>query len=64
MNAAQRLKLQPVPMPEQEPAERVHNVREVPLGFTPADGSAGSRAVSSLRGPALCKRLPRGGADS
>jgi glutamate synthase (NADPH/NADH) small chain len=35
MNAAERLKLPPAPMPEQDPAERIHNVREVPLGFTP-----------------------------
>jgi glutamate synthase (NADPH/NADH) small chain len=35
MNAAERLKLPPVAMPEQDPAERVHNVREVPSGFTP-----------------------------
>lgn len=34
MNTAERLKLKPVPMPEQDPAERVHNVQEVPLGFT------------------------------
>ncbi|MCX6097796.1 MAG: NADPH-dependent glutamate synthase [Caldiserica bacterium] len=36
MNAATRLKLPPVVMPEQDPVDRVHNVREVPLGFTPA----------------------------
>lgn len=36
MKAAERLKLPPVHMPEQEPGERIHNVREVPLGFTPA----------------------------
>jgi glutamate synthase (NADPH/NADH) small chain len=35
MNAAERLKLLPVVMPEQDPVERVHNLREVPLGFTP-----------------------------
>ena len=36
MNAAERLKLLPVVMPEQDATERVHNVREVPFGFTPA----------------------------
>ena len=35
MNAATRLKLPPIVMPEHDPVERVHNVREVPLGFTP-----------------------------
>ena len=35
MTNAERLKIPPVAMPEQEPAERIHNVREVPLGFTP-----------------------------
>lgn len=34
MNAAERLKIQPVAMPEQKPSERIHNVREVPLGFS------------------------------
>ena len=35
MTNAERLRIPPVAMPEQEPAERIHNVREVPLGFTP-----------------------------
>ena len=34
MTNAERLRIPPVAMPEQEPAERIHNVREVPLGFT------------------------------
>jgi glutamate synthase (NADPH/NADH) small chain len=36
MNTADRLKIPPVSMPEQEPSSRIRNVREVPLGFTPA----------------------------
>ena len=34
MTNAERLRIPPVAMPEQEPAERIRNVREVPLGFT------------------------------
>jgi glutamate synthase (NADPH/NADH) small chain len=32
---AERLKIPPTPMPEQDPKERVNNLREVPLGYTP-----------------------------
>lgn len=35
MNVKDRLKIPPVPMPEQDPARRVHNLDEVPLGYTP-----------------------------
>ena len=35
MKPAERLKIPPTPMPEQDPAERIHNVMEVPLGYTP-----------------------------
>lgn len=35
MNARERLKIPPVPMPEQDPDRRVHNLDEVPLGYTP-----------------------------
>lgn len=35
MKPAERLKIPPTPMPEQDPGERIHNVREVPLGYTP-----------------------------
>ncbi len=35
MKPAERLKIPPTPMPEQDPGERIHNVKEVPLGYTP-----------------------------
>ena len=35
MEAKDRLAIPPQPMPEQAPSERVGNLREVPLGFTP-----------------------------
>ncbi|HOA05319.1 MAG TPA: NADPH-dependent glutamate synthase [Candidatus Fermentibacter daniensis] len=35
MEAKDRLAIPPQKMPEQEPAERVGNLREVPLGYTP-----------------------------
>ncbi|MCD4776869.1 MAG: NADPH-dependent glutamate synthase [Candidatus Aegiribacteria sp.] len=35
MNVKDRLKIPPVEMPEQDPAVRVNNVDEVPLGYTP-----------------------------
>lgn len=35
MNVKDRLKISPVDMPEQDPAIRVTNVDEVPLGYTP-----------------------------
>jgi len=35
MDAKERLAIPPQPMPEQEPRERIHNQREVPLGYTP-----------------------------
>lgn len=34
MDMKERLAIPPHPMPEQDPAERVNNVREVPLGYT------------------------------
>lgn len=52
MNAAERMKLTPVQMPEQEPSERVRNVREVPLGFTPA------MAVSEAQRCLHCQNQP------
>lgn len=35
MNIKERLAIPPTPMPEQDPAERIHNLEEVPLGYTP-----------------------------
>lgn len=35
MEAKDRLAVPSQPMPEQEPGERIHNLREVPLGFSP-----------------------------
>ncbi len=35
MNFKDRLKIQPVEMPEQDPVVRITNVEEVPLGYTP-----------------------------
>lgn len=35
MDIKDRLKIPPQEMPEQKPGERIHNVREVPLGYTP-----------------------------
>lgn len=35
MNAKERMKIPPVDMPEQDPKERVSNLDEVPLGYTP-----------------------------
>ncbi|MBN1435127.1 NADPH-dependent glutamate synthase [Candidatus Fermentibacterales bacterium] len=35
MDMKERLRIPPQAMPEQDPGERVHNVLEVPLGFTP-----------------------------
>ena len=35
MKPAERLKIPPTKMPEQDPKERIKNVEEVPLGYTP-----------------------------
>ncbi len=35
MNAKERMQIPPVDMPEQDPKERVNNLDEVPLGYTP-----------------------------
>jgi len=35
MNIKERMKIPPVDMPEQDAAVRIHNVEEVPLGYTP-----------------------------
>ncbi|OQX84788.1 MAG: glutamate synthase (NADPH), homotetrameric [Candidatus Latescibacteria bacterium 4484_7] len=48
----EKLKFDPVPMPEQKPGERIRNVNEVPLGYTPE--MAREEAMRCLQ----CKNAP------
>ena len=48
----QRMAIPPTPMPEQSPDERRHNIREVPIGYTPQMAQA--EALRCL----LCKTAP------
>ena len=50
MKNKERLTLQPVAMPEQNPDDRSHNIREVPLGFTP------EQAIQEAERCLLCKK--------
>ncbi len=52
MNTKERLQIPPQPMPEQEPHERIHNQREVPLGFTP------ELAIREAQRCLQCKKAP------
>lgn len=48
----ERLKLEPVPMPEQPPEVRRRNIQEVPLGYTP------EMAMAEAERCLLCKKPP------
>ncbi|HPL18206.1 MAG TPA: dihydropyrimidine dehydrogenase, partial [Spirochaetota bacterium] len=48
----ERLAIPPQKMPEQEPSERIHNVNEVPLGFTE------EMAVAEAERCLQCKNAP------
>jgi len=52
MKPKERLQLKPVPMREQAPEERIHNQKEVPLGYTPEE------AVNEAQRCLLCKNAP------
>jgi glutamate synthase (NADPH/NADH) small chain len=50
LSAKERLKIPPVPMPEQAPDVRRRNIREVPLGYTP------EQAMQEAQRCLLCKK--------
>lgn len=50
LSAKERLKIPPVPMPEQPPEVRRHNILEVPLGYTP------DQAVAEAERCLMCKK--------
>ena len=49
MEAKDRLAIPPQPMPEQAPSERIGNLREVPLGFTPETAVVEARRCLQCR---------------
>ncbi len=47
-------------MPEQDPKERIRNVNEVPLGYTPEMAIAEAKRCIQCKKPSLHRRLPGG----
>jgi len=58
MKNKDRLKLQPVPMQEQDPKERGSNIREVPLGYTPEEAIAESERCLLCKKPICIQGCP------
>ena len=60
MNVKERLKIPPVPMPEQDPEERIHNLDEVPLGYTPEMAMEEARRCLQCKTPFCVEGCPVG----
>lgn len=60
MDAKERLAIPPQPMPEQDPAERIRNQREVPLGFTPEAAMTEAKRCVRCRKPFCTEGCPVG----
>jgi glutamate synthase (NADPH/NADH) small chain len=58
INAKERLAIPPVEMPEQAPGERIHNVREVPLGYTPEMAMREARRCLQCKTPFCVEGCP------
>ncbi len=58
LSQKERLKIPPVPMPEQEPAVRRTNIREVPLGYTPEQAMAEAERCLMCKKPVCIKGCP------
>lgn len=58
LTAKQRLKIPPVPMPEQPADARRANVREVPLGYTPDQAAAEAERCLMCKKPVCIKGCP------
>jgi glutamate synthase (NADPH/NADH) small chain len=60
MNMKERLKLPPIDMPEQDPQERIRNVNEVPLGYTPEMAIAEAKRCIQCKRPFCTEGCPVG----
>ncbi len=60
MNAKERMKIPPVDMPEQDPKERVNNLEEVPLGYTPEMAMLEARRCIQCKTPFCIEGCPVG----
>ncbi len=60
MNLKDRLKIPPVEMPEQDPAARVTNVDEVPLGYTPEMAMLEAKRCLQCKTPFCIEGCPVG----
>jgi glutamate synthase (NADPH/NADH) small chain len=60
MNAKERMKIPPVDMPEQDPKERVNNLDEVPLGYTPEMAMLEARRCIQCKTPFCIEGCPVG----
>jgi len=60
MNVKDRLKIPPVEMPEQDPAKRISNVSEVPLGYTPEMAMLEARRCLQCKTPFCIEGCPVG----
>lgn len=60
MNMKERLKLPPIDMPEQDARERIHNVNEVPLGYTAEMAIAEAKRCIQCKRPFCTEGCPVG----
>ncbi len=60
MKPAERLKIPPTVMPEQDPKERIHNVKEVPLGYTPEMAMVEAQRCLQCKTPFCIEGCPVG----
>jgi len=60
MKVKDRLKIPPQDMPEQDPQERIHNVREVPLGYTVEQAVAEAKRCLQCKKPFCVDGCPVG----
>lgn len=58
LKAKDRLKIPPVPMPEQPPDVRKRNIREVPLGYTPEQAMAEAERCLMCKKPVCIQGCP------
>ena len=60
MKPAERLKIPPTIMPEQNPLDRIHNVDEVPLGYTPEMAMVEAQRCLQCKTPFCMEGCPVG----
>lgn len=60
LTTKERIKMMPVPMAEQKPEDRIHNINEVPLGYTPEQAMAEAERCLVCKNPNCIRGCPVG----